>query len=190
MKKNIITIICVMLLVSLPLWAVEELMTKLYFDNWLRTTTAPLEQQMAGIKATYDRMERTLQEIKNQLGVEIVTTIGNKTAYIDGQPVALDAPPIIINGRTMVPLRFIGEALGAQFDWDKVTKKVTCIYGNLTMELYVNQKLAKVGNTAVTLDAAPVIQEGRTLVPLRFIGEQLGAEFAWNATTKTVTIKQ
>lgn len=190
MKKNTIVIFCILLLVSLPLWAAEELMTKLYFDNWLRTTTAPLEQQIAGVKATYDNMEKTLREIRSQFGVEIVTSIGKKIAHIDGQPVELDVPPLIINGRTMVPVRFIGETLGAQFDWDKITKKVTCIYGNLTMELFVDQKMAKVGATAVTLDAPPVIKDGRTLVPLRFIGEQLGAEFAWNATTKTVTINQ
>jgi hypothetical protein len=51
--------------------------------------------------------------------------IGNKIAYVDGNELTLDVPPQIINGRTMVPVRFISEGLGAEVGWDGATKTVT-----------------------------------------------------------------
>lgn len=56
---------------------------------------------------------------------QILLTLGNNVAFIDGKPTTLDAPPATIKGRTMVPLRFIGEAFGAKVDWDNTTKSAT-----------------------------------------------------------------
>lgn len=56
---------------------------------------------------------------------QVIVTLGSNVAIIDGKPINLDAPPVIVKGKTMVPLRFIGEAFGAKVDWDNATKSAT-----------------------------------------------------------------
>ena len=101
---------------------------------------------------------------------------------------ALDVPPEIVNGRTVVPLRFIGEQLGASFEWDGETRQITYTKDDTTILLWIGQNRAVVNGEELTLDVPPEIINGRTVVPLRFIGEQLGASFEWEGTTQTITI--
>ena len=74
--------------------------------------------------------------------------IGNKTAYVDGVPVSLDVPPQIINGRTMVPIRFVSENLGAEVNWDQDTKTVTIIMDSIT---YLNNQISNLESEKSTL---------------------------------------
>lgn len=118
---------------------------------------------------------------------EVVTT--PKEVPIDlSPPVELDVPPFIEEGRTLVPLRFIGEQLGAEFEWDGDERKVTYTRGDDVIKLWIDQFEAEVNGENMTLDVAPKIVDGRTVVPLRFIGEQLGAQFDWDGETRTITI--
>jgi len=176
------------LLLSLPLLAGEEVMTKLFFDKWLVNTTRPLERQIDNLTVTYRALEKELAALRELLGTEIKVSIGEHTAYLDGQAVLLDTAPMINNGRTMVPVRFIGEALGANFLWEEETRKVSYIYQDLLLEIFIDQKQALVNKQPITLDTPPFILNGRTLVPLRFIGEHLGASVVWDEATRTVTI--
>jgi hypothetical protein len=163
-------------------------MTKLFFDNWLHATTKPLEQQIDQLQTVLAEMDRTVKEIRSSLTTEIKVVIGQKKAWIDGNATALDVAPIINNNRTMVPVRFIGERFGAKFAWDETTRKVTYTLDSLTIELYIDKKTARVRGKEVTLDAPPFIVEGRTMVPLRFVGEYMEASFEWDGVTQTVTI--
>lgn len=93
----------------------------------------------------------------------------------------------------MVPLRFIGEALSAKIDWDNAARKVTYQLGDLSAYFWIDKKeaMVKIGSTyqrTIPMDAAPVIKNGRTLVPVRYVGEILGAEVGWEASTRTVSI--
>mgnify|MGYP004702305913 CR=1 FL=1 len=121
----------------------------------------------------------------------IQLTIGKNIAMIDGIPVPLDVPPIILNGRTMVPIRFISEAFGAEVQWDSETRTVR-IYFEKTftrVTLQINNTIARINDKIVTLDAPPTIINGRTMVPIRFISEAFGATVDWDNATRTVTIK-
>jgi hypothetical protein len=121
----------------------------------------------------------------------IQLTIGKNIAMIDGIPVPLDVPPIILNGRTMVPIRFISEAFGAEVQWDAETRTVR-IYFEKTftrVTLQINNTIARINDKIVTLDAPPTIKNGRTMVPIRFISEAFGATVDWDNATRTVTIK-
>ena len=121
----------------------------------------------------------------------IQLTIGKNIAMIDGIPVPLDVPPIILNGRTMVPIRFISEAFGAEVQWDAETRTVR-IYFEKTftrVTLQINNTIARINDKIVTLDAPPTIINGRTMVPIRFISEAFGATVDWDNATRTVTIK-
>ena len=100
--------------------------------------------------------------------------------------------PQLINDRTMVPLRKIFEVLGATIEWDGDTETVTATTEEKTMKLQINNNVATVitgeETEEITLDAAPVVIEGRTLVPVRFISETLGLKVGWEQETQTVVI--
>jgi peptidoglycan/xylan/chitin deacetylase (PgdA/CDA1 family) len=108
--------------------------------------------------------------------------------FVDGQRLAVDVAPTIIRGRTVVPLRAIFEALGAEVKWDAGTSRVTAIKDGRTVILTVGSLRAQVDDKHYLLDAAPIISNGRVLVPLRFSGEAFGAEVAWEAETLKILL--
>lgn len=127
----------------------------------------------------------------------IVLTIGSTTATVDGSRTTLDAAPFITGGRTMLPVRFVAEAMGAGVSYvtqanGSVTKVNLGLPQSATkmksLVLPLTSTTALVDGQAVTLDVTPVIRNGRTFVPARFISEQMGATVAWNSTTRMVTI--
>lgn len=188
MRKIFLVTALITLIIVSPIYAEEQLLTKLYFDNWLRNITTPLETQINGLQTTYGSMDATLRQLKKQLLTVVKITIGSKTAFIDDSAAALDVAPAINKNRTMVPVRFIGEIFGAQFSWDGKLRKVTFALDDVTIELYIDNKTAKVNGKAVALDSEPIIVDGRTMVPLRFVGQYMGATFDWDGQTQTATI--
>ncbi len=110
------------------------------------------------------------------------------TVYLDGVELYFDSEPVIKNQRTMVPLRKIFESLGAQVEWDEITKTVTAKSGDQTIKLTIGSNAAFVNGSEVRLDAEPFIQSDRTLVPLRFVSEHLGASIQWDAPHRRVVI--
>ncbi len=118
---------------------------------------------------------------------DVIVTPGQSAATVDGEEVALDVAAKIINGRTMIPIRFVAESLGFGVEWNKEDKTIT-IGENGKVFLTVGSAEAVVDGKTVTLDAAPLIDNGRTLVPLRFISESLGAEVSWNTEKKYAEI--
>lgn len=123
------------------------------------------------------------QEIKvllNDEEVDFTDSEGNKVT------------PQLINERTMVPLRKIFELYDATVDWDKETSTAYATKEDMTIELQINNEMAKVTKGEVTeevlLDSAPVEIDGRTLVPVRFISETLGLKVGWDEDTQTVII--
>lgn len=107
---------------------------------------------------------------------------------IDGDPLSFDVPPTIVEGRTLVPLRAIFEALGAIVDWEGVTRTITATKGQQTIILTIDSKVAFKNQQEIDLDVPATIIEGRTLVPTRFIAESLGAVVDWDGKTRTVKI--
>ncbi|WNS46471.1 copper amine oxidase N-terminal domain-containing protein [Paenibacillus sp. MMS20-IR301] len=107
---------------------------------------------------------------------------------IDGTALSMDQPPVMVNGRTMVPLRAIFEAFNARILWDQKTQTVTATKDSTTIVLKIGSKNASINNKSVTLDVPGLNLKGRTMVPTRFVSEALGREVGWNQTTKVVTI--
>lgn len=110
------------------------------------------------------------------------------TVKIDGQAVAFDVSPQIINNRTMVPMRKIFETLGATVEWDQNTKTVTSTKGGTTVSLTIDNPNMNVNGNVVTLDTPACIVDNRTLVPVRAIAEAFQTEVNWDESTKTVSI--
>lgn len=108
---------------------------------------------------------------------------------IDGRPVEFDIPPYIdAQNRTMVPIRFVATELGSQVHWDAQEQLVSITGDNQVILLWIGHQVAKVNGVEVALDTVPVVKDGRTMVPLRFVGESLGVEVSWEGATRTVAI--
>jgi len=110
------------------------------------------------------------------------------SVYIDGQRLQTDVDPIIIQGRTMVPMRAIFEALGAAVQWDGDTQQITGTREGTTVVLYLDNPNASINGRSEQLDVLPTLVHGRTLVPTRFIAESLGADVQWDGNARTVII--
>jgi len=122
--------------------------------------------------------------------VVIKLNIGSRTAYIDYKKITLDAPPEIYKSRTIVPLRFIGEAFGAEVEWEASTSTIDIYFPlkQINIRLRIGNNYAEIDNKRVNLEIPPIIKNGRTLVPIRFIVEAFGANVDWNAKTQGITI--
>ena len=112
------------------------------------------------------------------------------TVYLDGWRLDFDVPPQIVDGRTLVPFRLLSEALGCDVDWHEETRRVTGLDPVTGREvvLVIGDTTARVDGEPRTLDVPAMIVDGRTLIPLRFFSEALGAEVGWHQETRTVTV--
>lgn len=109
--------------------------------------------------------------------------------YVNVVRVNFDINPVIEAGRTLVPLRAIFEALGAEITWDDATKTVTAKLGEETVKLTIGQNdIFKNGEKVYTMDVPAKIVGGRTLVPARAVSESFGASVNWVDETKSVVI--
>lgn len=127
-------------------------------------------------------VEETVEDNK------IVLTLGSNIATVFGQTVVNDVAPIARNNRTLLPIRFVAEALGAQVDWNADLQKVTISKPDLLIEIYLGQNTAYVNGNAIVLDVTPFAENNRTYLPLRFVAETLGAEVLWDQATQSITI--
>ena len=108
---------------------------------------------------------------------------------VDGNPVYFrDTQPQEVRGRVMVPLRGVLEKMGAYVEWDASSRTVIATRDNTNIQLPLGSRVATVNGRSVTLDVPAMSIRGRTMVPLRFVGESLGAYVTWVPNTRTVAI--
>ncbi len=107
---------------------------------------------------------------------------------VEGKHISFDVEPKVVNGRTIVPLRAIFEALGADVNWNDRTKTVIAKHGSDVITIKIGSKKAYLNYEVIDLDVPAVIYEGRTLVPVRFISESFGYGVQWDGSTRTVSI--
>lgn len=112
-----------------------------------------------------------------------VTLNGTEVTFPDAQPF-IDA-----RNRTLVPIRFVSEAMGAKVDWEGDTRTVIIQKENDNIRYTIGQPIAYINEEMLTFDSYGIIKEDRTFVPLRFIAEMLSCDVDWMETTNTVIIK-
>lgn len=119
--------------------------------------------------------------------------INNKDIKVNGVTKELDpgrsTVPVIVNERTMLPIRAIVEALGGKVEYEPVEKKIAIKLDGKTLDMWIGNKDIKINNNNKTMDVAPLIINERTMVPVRFVAENLGYEVEWKPATKTVIIR-
>lgn len=129
------------------------------------------------------------------LGKKVISlSLGSKQINVDNQVLDMDTAPISSQGRTMLPIRYVTDALGATLSWDAATQKVTIVKGDKIIELWIGNNTARVNGQERLIDAdnpevRPFIAPpGRTMLPLRFISENLGCEVDWDPVLQMVQI--
>jgi len=114
--------------------------------------------------------------------------------YVNNVRHQLDAAPINLHSRVMLPIRAVVEALGGNVTWDAAEQKVTAVLANNTVEVWVGNNRGRVNGQWQQIDAdnplvKPVIvPPGRTMLPVRFITTNLGCDILWNGTLQEVKI--
>lgn len=107
---------------------------------------------------------------------------------INNVQLQLQVKPVIVEGRTLVPLRAIFEALGSDLRWNGADQSITATRSDINLWLQIGSNKAIKNGSQVLLDVPPMIVSGRTLIPLRFVSESLGAEVHWEEATRSVNI--
>ena len=108
---------------------------------------------------------------------------------INGTTLSFDVPPVIDNGRILVPLRTVFEAMGAKVSWDSATVTVTAVKGSTAVILQIGSLVPTINGNIKPIDVAGKIVDGRTLAPLRFVCEAFGGTVDWEEGTQMAIVK-
>ena len=108
--------------------------------------------------------------------------------YIDTQKLETDTPPVVIDGRTLVPVRAIFESLGAEVSWNQDTQTAIGTRDGTRIVIKINDTIAYVDGVPYTLDVPAQLVNNRTMVPARFISESLNCDVTWDQDTKTASV--
>lgn len=112
---------------------------------------------------------------------------GDITVKVNGKTILFpDQPPVVQNERTLVPVRFVAEALGYDVTWNQADNSAVIDDGKIV--LYIGKKTAKINGKSVTLDVASTVIHNRTMVPLRVVAETLNCSVDWISETMTVLV--
>ena len=107
---------------------------------------------------------------------------------VNGEEIKGEMPPIIFSDRSVVPAREVFEALGAEVSWNADNQLVSVSYEETTVKLIINSKIAKINSKDVTMEIPAKLINGKTMIPARFVGENIGMEVDFDSKTDTVII--
>ena len=131
--------------------------------------------------------EETLDKVSGDK--KIILTLGKKEATVFGKTVENDVEPKVVNQRTMLPIRFVAEALGAEVIWKETEPdKVVIKKDDIEIIITLGSDTALVNGKKVSLDSPAFAENSRTYLPLRFVAENLGANVEWVQETQQVII--
>ena len=123
----------------------------------------------------------------------MMMTVDSPTMLNDDIVKEIDLPgmnttPIIKNGRTLAPIRVIVETMGGNVGWTETDSKVTLSAYDKTLELWIGHKKLYINGLEKEMDIAPEVRNGRTMLPLRFVSENVGCQIAWIGSTRQIII--
>mgnify|MGYP005889038661 CR=1 FL=1 len=147
-------------------WTMYILNGNIYIDDSLKINEADIEKE--------------LNELKQ-----------NTVAYVvlNDSILSFDQPPVIEEGRTLVPMRFLFEQMGANVEWNEETKSARATLNNKAVTFAIDDNEAEVDSQPVTMDVPARLINGKTMVPLRFLSEELGYTVTWDEETRTAVVE-
>ena len=124
--------------------------------------------------------------------ISVVLQIGNSMMTVNGNTLEIDpgrgTVPVVVNDRTLVPIRAIIEAMGGTVSWDEAAQTAVLGYNNNEIRLTMDQPVAYFNNEAYILDVAPATMNDRTMLPIRFIAERFSFHVDWNGEEQRITV--
>lgn len=155
----------------------DPLVTRSWVEQYIERQAADLDARVDALAEGFD----------NLLVVRL--WMGRDYMEQNGEQVALEAAPFVTDaGRSFVPLRALGEAIGAEFTWDNAAKRVTYLRDGRTLELRVGSAYIVVNGKTLPIDAPPQLVNDRVFVPIRVISENLGFAVNWLSAEKAAVI--
>lgn len=134
---------------------------------------------------------RSLKRLKNIIVIAVLASailFGSSPASLAAKPAKSLEGAVLIDGRTMLPLRTIFESIGAEVKWDQSTQTVTAVKNDTIITMQIHSKTVQINNQTHELDVPPQLLNNKTMVPVRFVSEALGAEVTWNGKEGIVEI--
>lgn len=120
---------------------------------------------------------------------QVILTLGSTTAIVNGESYKLTVPPKAVDGRTVLPLRFVvDQILGADVTWDAETKTVTVQKEGTEVIVQVGSNVGSVDGMPLELEVPPIVEDGTTMLPVRFMSEVFGLEIQYNGETKKIIV--
>lgn len=125
--------------------------------------------------------------------VDMVFTLDKSTYTVNGEIKTMDVSPVVLQGRTVLPVRFAADPLGAETEWNNIDRKVTVTLGSTKLELWIGNNTALVNGVPTPIDpenaeVKPVIMNGRTMLPMRFVTENLGCSVEWIQADRQIKV--
>ena len=170
--------------IAIPGDSADPLVTKSWVNDRIGQEFGRLEKAVVQVRQQFAR----LMERKHVILFIGSTAAWVNTAGVDYKKTALDVAPLIKDGCTFLPIRFLSEALAFSVDWNGETQTVTCASGSRKIVLTVGSLSAIVDGQTVPLAAAPFSENGRVMVPLRFISEAFGCQVLWDGEIRRVDV--
>lgn len=137
-------------------------------------------------------------ETKNQLEAQTQTRFEAKVKFnefkakesVNGKEIKFDVPPVVKEGRTLIPVRAVMNGLGAKVEWDQATNTITITKGDITIQFILGETKVLVNGKEYTLDVPAMEISNRTFVPVRFISEILGGKVNYDKETGDIEIEE
>ncbi len=178
-----------------------ELMDKRAEFNEVKFTfKTKLNEMKVAIRNTYTEEELTeIQKVTEELEEQDMKVLPVENIMSKKGKFKFDVPPVIKDGRTLIPIRAITEGFGAEVVYEEVYKEgsdnelvkiVTITKGNDEIVLELESRVATVNGEEIELDTQAELMNNRTVVPLRFIAENLGLKVKWDGETETIEIDE
>jgi titin len=119
--------------------------------------------------------------------------IDSQAYYVNDVEDYMDTSPVILDGRTLLPIRYVAQPLGADTLWNGSEQKVTITMGSTVIEMWIGNNEAKVNGATTQIDpgnpsVTPIILDGRTMLPIRFVSENLNCDVNWNGALQEVEV--
>lgn len=158
------------------------------YKSQMKAKIAEMQQIMRN-KYTLEEFEKlteiaaTLEELE---GIEVIPV---ENILISKGNAKFDTPPVIKHGRTLIPVRAVTEAMGATVEWNEEEKIVTITKDDKIIEFNLAENKVYVDEVETTIDVPAEVMNKRTMVPLRFIAEQLGLNVDWDEESNTIEIE-
>ena len=122
--------------------------------------------------------------------IDVAQLTNNITVIYNDKILSFATPPVIENDRTLVPMRFLFEQMGAEVSWDGTTRTAVVEKESDEISFSIDNTTAIVNNVEKSMDVPARLINEKTMIPLRFLSEELGYQVEWDESTKTVTISE